>query len=304
MYGLGRMEASSAERRRDYLDFSRLYARRVPRDGRRRRAARLALAAVVHARARTTRIRGSSGASGGDSASAWAVFSTLDWLLVLACLAPFILSWIVARGHKLTWKPGEVTMVVGITAFVLILCNGIILGRPGDCGRHRPGHRLLRRVDRLGRDARRRATCARPSTPARASLPASYSVRLMGVSPRPQPGNGARANDRVRGAGLRALDRPRRQGGSGRRRRGCDAPAARHGLDGRRGRDRRGREGRGADALQRRAHRRRHRRPRWTSRSTRSRGRSCARRACRTRSPRSPCRSAARCSIPARASTC
>jgi hypothetical protein len=26
----------------------------------------------------------------------------------------------------------EVTMIVGITAFVLLLCNGIILGRPGD----------------------------------------------------------------------------------------------------------------------------------------------------------------------------
>jgi hypothetical protein len=25
-----------------------------------------------------------------------------------------------------------VTMIVGITAFVLILCNGIILGRPGE----------------------------------------------------------------------------------------------------------------------------------------------------------------------------
>jgi hypothetical protein len=49
---------------------------------------------------------------------------------VLACSAPFILSWIVARGHALTWHPGEVTMVVGITALVLILCNGIILGKP------------------------------------------------------------------------------------------------------------------------------------------------------------------------------
>jgi hypothetical protein len=68
----------------------------------------------------------------GASASAWEVFSTLDILLVLACSAPFILSWILARGHKLTWKPGEVTMIVGMTAFVLILCNGIILGRPGD----------------------------------------------------------------------------------------------------------------------------------------------------------------------------
>jgi hypothetical protein len=72
------------------------------------------------------------GVHGGDSANAWQVFNTLDWLLVAACAAPFILTWIIARGHKLTWKPGEVTMIVGIVAFVLILCNGIILGRPGD----------------------------------------------------------------------------------------------------------------------------------------------------------------------------
>ena len=65
-----------------------------------------------------------------SSADAWTVFSTLDWLLVAACAAPFILTWIVARAHKLTWKPGEVTMIVGIVAFVLILCNGIILGKP------------------------------------------------------------------------------------------------------------------------------------------------------------------------------
>jgi hypothetical protein len=72
------------------------------------------------------------GASGGDGVNAWHVFGMLDILLVLAATAPFILSWIIARGHKLTWKPGEVTMIVGATAFVLILCNGIILGRPGD----------------------------------------------------------------------------------------------------------------------------------------------------------------------------
>jgi hypothetical protein len=72
------------------------------------------------------------GVSNGDSANAWQVFNTLDWLLVSACAAPFILTWIIARGHKLTWKPGEVTMIVGIVAFMLILCNGVILGRPGD----------------------------------------------------------------------------------------------------------------------------------------------------------------------------
>ena len=72
------------------------------------------------------------GATGGDSVNAFQTFGTLDYLLLAAASAPFILAWIVARGHKLTWKPGEVTMIVGITAFVLILCNGIILGKPGD----------------------------------------------------------------------------------------------------------------------------------------------------------------------------
>jgi hypothetical protein len=69
-------------------------------------------------------------AGSGESANAWEVFGSLDWLLLAACTAPFILTWIVARGHELTWKPGEVTMLVGMTAFALILCNGIILGKP------------------------------------------------------------------------------------------------------------------------------------------------------------------------------
>jgi hypothetical protein len=63
--------------------------------------------------------------------SAFGTFKVLDILLVAACTAPFILAWIVARGHALTWKPGEVTMIVGMTAFVLIILNGIILGKPG-----------------------------------------------------------------------------------------------------------------------------------------------------------------------------
>ena len=58
----------------------------------------------------------------------------LDWLLILAAVAPFILSWIVARGHALTWQPGpkRCVMITGMAAFVLILCNGIILGQPED----------------------------------------------------------------------------------------------------------------------------------------------------------------------------
>jgi hypothetical protein len=66
------------------------------------------------------------------SFDAFATFKILDILLVAACTAPFILAWIVARGHALNWRPGEVTMIVGMTAFVLIFLNGVILGKPGD----------------------------------------------------------------------------------------------------------------------------------------------------------------------------
>jgi hypothetical protein len=63
--------------------------------------------------------------------TAWQTFSKLDVLLTLACIAPFILAWIVVRGHALTWRPGEITMIVGMTATVLIVLNGVVLGKPG-----------------------------------------------------------------------------------------------------------------------------------------------------------------------------
>jgi hypothetical protein len=125
------MEAS-AEGGSGYLDFSRVTPGELLGMG----AALVLLASLwlpwftTSSENPNSRLPG--GASNGDSASAWAVFGTLDWLLVAACAAPFILTWIIARGHALTWKPGEVTMIVGIVAFMLILCNGIILGRPGD----------------------------------------------------------------------------------------------------------------------------------------------------------------------------
>jgi hypothetical protein len=125
------MEASRAEGRGGYLDFSRL----SPGEFLGMAAALVLLFSLWLPWFTTSADNPNStiaGASGGDSATAWEVFGLLDWILVAACAAPFILSWIVARAHSLTWKPGEVTMVVGITAFVLILCNGIILGRPGD----------------------------------------------------------------------------------------------------------------------------------------------------------------------------
>jgi hypothetical protein len=72
----------------------------------------------------------SSGTRPNSDASAWEVFAVFDWLLVLACAAPFILCWIIMRRHELSWSPGEVTMISGMACFVLILCNGVILGKP------------------------------------------------------------------------------------------------------------------------------------------------------------------------------
>ena len=72
----------------------------------------------------------SSGTGPNSDASAWEVFAIFDLLLLSACAAPFILTWIIMRRHTLSWSPGEVTMIVGITYFILILCNGVILGKP------------------------------------------------------------------------------------------------------------------------------------------------------------------------------
>jgi hypothetical protein len=68
--------------------------------------------------------------------TAFQTYRLLDILLVLACFAPFVLAYLVATGRQLAWRPGEVTMIVGITAFTLIVLNGIILGRPGGNSPH------------------------------------------------------------------------------------------------------------------------------------------------------------------------
>jgi hypothetical protein len=67
------------------------------------------------------------------SCTGWETFPILRWVLVAVALAPLILAYIVVRGHKLSWAPGELTMVLGFTAFVLIAYNGLI-DRPGEEG--------------------------------------------------------------------------------------------------------------------------------------------------------------------------
>lgn len=61
----------------------------------------------------------------------WETFPILRWILIAVAIAPVILGYIFVRQHKLSWAPGEVTMVLGFVAFVMIAYNGII-DPPGD----------------------------------------------------------------------------------------------------------------------------------------------------------------------------
>jgi hypothetical protein len=64
------------------------------------------------------------------SCTGFATFPIMRWALLAGALSPLILAWIIVRGHKLSWAPGEMTMVVGFAMMVLIGYNGII-DRPG-----------------------------------------------------------------------------------------------------------------------------------------------------------------------------
>ncbi len=71
---------------------------------------------------------------GDISCTGWETFSILRYLLILAALAPAILGYILIRGHKLSYPPGEMTMIAGFTAFVLIAYNGILFKPEPDQG--------------------------------------------------------------------------------------------------------------------------------------------------------------------------
>ena len=64
------------------------------------------------------------------SCTAWETFPVLRWLLLLLAVAPLILAWILVRGHKLSYPPGEMTMISGFAGAVLIFYNGVI-DKPG-----------------------------------------------------------------------------------------------------------------------------------------------------------------------------
>jgi hypothetical protein len=61
----------------------------------------------------------------------WQVHSILRWALLVMAIAPFVLAYIVVRDHQLSWARGELTAVLAITAFGLVLYVGVI-DRPGE----------------------------------------------------------------------------------------------------------------------------------------------------------------------------
>ena len=68
---------------------------------------------------------------GRGTFSCWQSHQILRWLLLAAAVAPLILAYIIARDHTLSWARGEMTAVVSIIAFGLIVYVGLIQ-KPGN----------------------------------------------------------------------------------------------------------------------------------------------------------------------------
>jgi len=63
--------------------------------------------------------------------SGWEAHSILRWVLLVVAVAPFVLGYIIARDHELTWARGELTAVLAIAVLGLVLYVGVI-DRPGE----------------------------------------------------------------------------------------------------------------------------------------------------------------------------
>src|SRR3954453_12766499 len=70
------------------------------------------------------------GEKGPVSLSAWEAHTIMRWLLLAAAGAPLILSYIILRGHALSWPRGEMTAVVSVAALGLIGYNAFV-DKPG-----------------------------------------------------------------------------------------------------------------------------------------------------------------------------
>jgi uncharacterized membrane protein YraQ (UPF0718 family) len=69
--------------------------------------------------------------AGVGAHSAWDVHSILRWILLVIAIAPFVLAYVIARDHQLSWARGELTSVLAIVAVGLVLYVGVV-DRPGE----------------------------------------------------------------------------------------------------------------------------------------------------------------------------
>jgi len=72
-----------------------------------------------------------AGKDGPVTVSGWQTHHILRFLLLMAAAAPFILAYIIAQDHALSWPRGEMTAVTAIAAFGLIAYNAFV-SKPGD----------------------------------------------------------------------------------------------------------------------------------------------------------------------------
>jgi hypothetical protein len=72
-----------------------------------------------------------AGVRGVGVYSGWEAHRILRWVLLVLAIAPFVLAYVVARDHQLTWARGELTAVLSIAAVGALLYVGVI-DRPGD----------------------------------------------------------------------------------------------------------------------------------------------------------------------------
>lgn len=78
-----------------------------------------------------SRLASVGGHAGLGAHSGWEVHHILRWALLVMAIAPFVLAYIVARDHDLSWVRGELTGVLAITALGLVFYVGVI-DRPGE----------------------------------------------------------------------------------------------------------------------------------------------------------------------------
>lgn len=60
----------------------------------------------------------------------WKSLLFLRFLLLITAVAPLILTWIILRGHALSWPRGELTAVTALAALTFTVFRGVI-DRPG-----------------------------------------------------------------------------------------------------------------------------------------------------------------------------